>query len=166
MKKSQENLVKLSLELARLLLEKNYTIGLAESCTGGGIATVLTDLSGSSSWFELGVVTYSNTAKEKLLGVPKSLLDSFGAVSEPVARAMVEGVVKLSGANVGISVTGIAGPTGGTKDKPVGTVCFGFMNFTHEVRLKTKRFSGDRQSIRQQAVEFALRSTVLDMSEL
>ena len=112
------NSMKLSLELAELLLKKEYKIGLAESCTGGGIAKVLTDLPGSSNWFELGVVTYSNEAKEKILGVSKSLLESYGAVSEPVAKAMVEGIVKLSEADVSISVTGIAGPGGGRKRSP------------------------------------------------
>ncbi len=165
MTRSEENLMKLSLEVAELLLEKEYKIALAESCTGGGIAKVLTDLPGSSNWFELGVVTYSNEAKEKMLGVPKSLLESYGAVSEPVAEAMVEGVVKLSEADVGISVTGIAGPSGGTKEKPVGTVCFGFHNLIQGIRLKTVNFSGDRRSVRHQAVKYALGATLSDLLE-
>ena len=159
------NSMKLSLELAELLLKKEYKIGLAESCTGGGIAKVLTDLPGSSNWFELGVVTYSNKAKEKILGVSKSLLESYGAVSEPVAKAMVEGIVKLSEADVSISVTGIAGPGGGTKEKPVGTVCFGFHNLIQGIRVETMNFSGDRPSIRHQAVKYALRTTLSDLSE-
>ena len=165
MTRSEENLMKLSLEVAELLLKKEYKIALAESCTGGGIAKVLTDLPGSSNWFELGVVTYSNEAKEKMLGVPKSLLESYGAVSEPVAEAMVEGVVKLSEADVGISVTGIAGPSGGTKEKPVGTVCFGFHNLIQGIRLKTVNFLGDRRSVRHQAVKYALGATLSDLLE-
>ena len=157
------NSMQLSLELAELLLKKEYKIGLAESCTGGGIAKVLTDLPGSSNWFELGVVTYSNEAKEKILGVPKSLLESYGAVSEPVAKAMVEGVVKLSEADVSISVTGIAGPDGGSKEKPVGMVCFGFHNLIQGIRVETIKFSGDRPSIRHQAVKYALRATLSDL---
>tara|TARA_Y100001970_G_scaffold261564_1_gene344837 strand:- start:465 stop:941 length:477 start_codon:yes stop_codon:yes gene_type:complete len=155
--------MKLSVELAELLLKKEYRIGLAESCTGGGIAKALTDLPGSSNWFELGVVTYSNDAKEKILGVPKSLLESYGAVSEPVAKAMVEGVAKLSEADVSISVTGIAGPGGGTKEKPVGTVCFGFHNLILGIRVETINFSGDRSSIRHQAVQYALRTVFSDL---
>ena len=159
------NSMKLSLELAELLLKKEYKIGLAESCTGGGIAKVLTDLPGSSNWFEVGVVTYSNEAKEKILGVSKSLLESYGAVSEPVAKAMVEGVVKLSKADVSISVTGIAGPGGGTKEKPVGTVCFGFHNLIQGIRVETMHFSGDRPSVRHQAVKYALKTTLYDLLE-
>ena len=165
MTQSKENSMKLSVELAELLLKKEYRIGLAESCTGGGIAKALTDLPGSSNWFELGVVTYSNDAKEKILGVPKSLLESYGAVSEPVAKAMVEGVAKLSEADVSISVTGIAGPGGGTKEKPVGTVCFGFHNLILGIRVETINFSGDRSSIRHQAVQYALRTSLSDLSE-
>ncbi len=163
MTQSKENSMKLSVELAELLLKKEYRIGLAESCTGGGIAKALTDLPGSSNWFELGVVTYSNDAKEKILGVPKSLLESYGAVSEPVAKAMVEGVAKLSEADVSISVTGIAGPGGGTKEKPVGTVCFGFHNLILGIRVETINFSGDRSSIRHQAVQYALRTVFSDL---
>ena len=165
MTRPEENLMQLSLELAELLLKKNYKIGLAESCTGGGIAKVITDLSGSSNWFDLGVVTYSNEAKEKILDVPGSLLESFGAVSEPVAAAMVEGVVKLSKADVGISVTGIAGPSGGTMEKPVGTVCFGFHNLIQGTSVKTVNFSGDRPNIRHQAVKYALGRTLSDLLE-
>ncbi len=157
--------MKLSFELAELLLEKEYKIAIAESCTGGGIAKVLTDLPGSSNWFELGVVTYSNEAKEKILRVSNNLLESYGAVSEPVAEAMVEGVVKLSEADVGISVTGIAGPSGGTKEKPVGTVCFGFHNRIQGMRLETVKFSGDRPSVRYQAVKYALGAALSDLVE-
>ena len=165
MTQSEENSMKLPNELAELLLKKEYKVGLAESCTGGGIAKILTDLPGSSNWFELGVVTYSNEAKEKILGVPKYLLESYGAVSEPVARAMVEGVVKLSEADVSISVTGIAGPGGGTKEKPVGTVCFGFYHLIQGIRVETINFKGDRSSIRRQAMQYALSTILSDLLE-
>lgn len=104
------------------MTEKKLTIAVAESCTGGLIADRLTDVSGSSVYFERGLVTYSNEAKIQLLGVPADILEKHGAVSEETARAMAEGVRKLAGTNLGLSSTGIAGPTGGTKEKPVGTV--------------------------------------------
>jgi len=155
---AEVDLAELTAELARILIDKGWKISVAESCTGGWIAKTLTDLAGSSRWFELGVVSYSNSAKGKALGVPSSLLESHGAVSEPVAMAMVQGVVELVRTNVGVSVTGIAGPGGGSKEKPVGTVCFGFLSPNSGLEAKTVTFSGDRESIRRQTVMFALQN--------
>jgi len=146
--------------LAPLLLARGWKIALAESCTGGMVCATLTELSGSSEWFERGYITYSNQAKTECLGVPAELIESYGAVSEPVARAMAQGAQRNAGANIGVSITGIAGPTGGTAEKPVGTVCFGWtiVNSAGEnvTACQTKLFSGDRQAIRQQATEYAL----------
>ena len=146
--------------IAKLFISKGWTIALAESCTGGLVCAALTELPGSSDWFERGYIAYSNQAKSECLGVPVELIESFGAVSEPVAKAMAEGAQRNAGANVGASITGIAGPTGGSPGKPVGTVCFswtipsGAGEFvTH---TKTKLFSGDRQAVRQQATEYVL----------
>ena len=146
--------------IAKLFISKGWTIALAESCTGGLVCAALTELPGSSDWFERGYIAYSNQAKSECLGVPVELIESFGAVSEPVAKAMAEGAQRNAGANVGASITGIAGPTGGSPGKPVGTVCFswtipsGAGEFvTH---TKTKLFSGDRRAVRQQATEYVL----------
>lgn len=146
--------------LAPLLLARGWKIALAESCTGGMVCATLTELSGSSEWFERGYITYSNQAKTECLGVPDGLIQAHGAVSEPVAKAMAQGAQRNAGVNVGVSITGIAGPTGGTAEKPVGTVCFGWAipnaAGEHVTTCQTKLFSGDRQSIRQQATEHAL----------
>jgi nicotinamide-nucleotide amidase len=146
--------------LAQLLLARKWKIALAESCTGGLVCATLTELSGSSAWFERGYITYSNQAKTESLGVPTELIESYGAVSEPVAKAMAQGAQGNAGVNIAISITGIAGPTGGSAEKPVGTVCFGWAihNQTGEniTICQTKFFGGDRQSIRQQACNFAL----------
>lgn len=146
--------------LAELLLARGWKLALAESCTGGLVCATLTELSGSSEWFERGYITYSNQAKTECLGVPAELIASYGAVSEPVARSMAQGAQRNAGANIGVSITGIAGPTGGTAKKPVGTVCFGWtiQNAAGEnvTTCQTKLLSGDRQAIRQQAAEYAL----------
>ena len=146
--------------LAQLLLARGWKLALAESCTGGLVCATLTELSGSSEWFERGYITYSNQAKTECLGVPGELIESHGSVSEPVAKAMAQGAQRNAGANIGVSITGIAGPSGGTAEKPVGTVCFGWtiQNAAGEnvTTCQTKLFSGDRQVIRQQATEYAL----------
>jgi len=141
--------------LSQILLAKNWTISLAESCTGGLACATLTELAGSSEWFERGYITYSNVSKAECLDVPFQLIEAHGAVSEEVARAMAEGARANSGSNVSISITGIAGPSGGSIKKPVGTVCFGWSTESQTV-TKTMHFEGDRQIIRQQATEFAL----------
>ena len=149
------NSTDLTKTLAAILLSRNWTVSLAESCTGGLVSATLTELAGSSEWFERGYITYSNEAKTECLEVPARLIESHGAVSEPVAKAMAEGARINSGSNVAISVTGIAGPSGGTAEKPVGTVCFGWAT-ENQTLTKTMHFDGDRQAVRQQATEFAL----------
>jgi len=141
--------------LAQILLSRNWTVSLAESCTGGLVCAILTELAGSSEWFERGYITYSNEAKTECLGVPAQLIESHGAVSEQVAKAMAEGARINSGSNTAISITGVAGPSGGSVEKPVGTVCFGWAT-ENQTLTKTIHFDGDRQKIRQQAAEFAL----------
>jgi len=124
MKKNNGPHHKLARALALILIEHNWKIALAESCTGGLVSTTLTDLAGSSDWFERGYITYSNEAKSECLDVPIEIIEAFGAVSEQVAKAMADGARRKADVNVAISITGIAGPTGGSVEKPVGTVCF------------------------------------------
>jgi nicotinamide-nucleotide amidase len=142
-------------ELATRLRGRGWTVASAESCTGGLIAAACTELSGSSDWFERGFVTYSNAAKTDSLGVPAALIAEHGAVSEPVARAMAVGAVAHSAAHCALSVTGVAGPTGGSADKPVGTVWFGWST-PAGVATEHRRFDGDRAAVRAQAVRHAL----------
>ena len=141
--------------LADVLQKKGWLMATAESCTGGMIAAACTDLAGSSHWFERGFVTYSNAAKSELLGVDAALIERHGAVSEAVARAMAQGAVAHSQAQAGVAVTGVAGPGGGSPDKPVGTVWFGWTTPSGTV-TEMKRFDGDRASVRQASVVHAL----------
>ena len=134
--------------------EKRVIVG-AESCTGGLVAAVLTGVSGSSAWVDRGFVTYSNDAKMQMLGVASATLDMLGAVSEETAREMAAGALKNSRATMAYSVTGVAGPTGGTVMKPVGMVCFGFAT-ARDVTSVTKYFQGDRSAVREQSVNFVL----------
>jgi nicotinamide-nucleotide amidase len=143
-------------EIAQLLKKTNWQLVTAESCTGGLIASQLTELPGSSVWFERGFVTYSNLAKEEMLAVPKKLIEQFGAVSEEVALAMVRGALKHSAGDIAVSVTGIAGPDGGSIEKPVGTVCFAWATRENSAFSLTKRFKGTRQEIRLTSCEEAL----------
>ena len=149
------DLTALVTELATRLRERGWHMASAESCTGGLIAAACTELSGSSDWFDRGFVTYSNAAKTDSLGVPAALIDAHGAVSEPVARAMASGAVAPSAAPCALAVTGVAGPTGGSTDKPVGTVWFGWST-PAGVATEHRRFDGDRAAIRAQAVRHAL----------
>jgi nicotinamide-nucleotide amidase len=159
-----EVLVNIVERLADLLRERQWMLAAAESCTGGMIAAACTDLSGSSEWFERGFVTYSNEAKVELLGVDPQSIAAHGAVSEVVARAMAFGAVRHSHARVSVAVTGVAGPTGGTPDKPVGTVWFAFMV---DGRLSSEmlRFDGDRAAVRRQTVDHALQRLVERVEE-
>ena len=141
--------------LADLLLERGWKLATAESCTGGMIAAACTDLAGSSNWFERGFVSYSNEAKSELLGVDPALIAAQGAVSEAVARAMAFGAIRHSHAQVSVAVTGVAGPTGGSKEKPVGTVWFGFQ-VDGLLTSETRRFPGDRAAVREATVRHAL----------
>ena len=155
------DLEELTHAVATVFSQRGWTLAVAESCTGGLLAASLTDLAGSSQWFERGYVTYSNAAKTACLQVSPMLIEAEGAVSEAVASAMVLGAQLSSGVTAAISITGIAGPSGGTPEKPVGTVCFGWAleraDASNRVTTATAHFVGDRQSVRQQAVLFALR---------
>ena len=142
-------------QLANFLVNHQLMMATAESCTGGMIAAACTDLSGSSAWFERGFVTYSNEAKTELLGVDPALIQMHGAVSEPVARAMVLGAVARSHARWALAVTGVAGPTGSSADKHVGTGCVGFATH-YGVGLYMRRFDGDRAAVRGATVQHAL----------
>lgn len=141
--------------LARLLMENKFKLTTAESCSGGLIAAACTDLAGSSAWFERGFVTYSNDAKTELLGVEARLLRRAGAVCEGVARAMVVGALARSHAQVAVAVTGVAGPTGGSPAKPVGTVWFGFA-LPGQVLTEKCHFDGDRAAVRAATVQHAV----------
>lgn len=145
--------------LAAALLARGWRLATAESCTGGLIAAACTELSGSSNWFDRGFVTYSNEAKSEMLGVDPALIAQHGAVSEVVARAMAFGAVRHSRAQVSVAVTGIAGPTGGTPQKPVGTVWFGFQ-VDGQLSSEACRFDGDRAAVREATVRHALRRLV------
>jgi len=140
------------LQLSSLLLQHHYRIVTAESCTGGGIAAAITSLPGSSSWFWGGFITYHNQAKVNLLNVKEEDLDQFGAVSRVVAAAMASGALRNSSADWAVSVSGIAGPGGGTRDKPVGTVWVGVAGFSGYHSEKRYQFSGSREEVREQAV--------------
>ena len=145
--------------LATQLQQRRWMLATAESCTGGLIAGACTDLSGSSNWFERGFVTYSNAAKTELLSVDAALITEHGAVSEAVARAMVEGALTHAHAQVAVAVTGVAGPTGGTADKPVGLVWFG-LALPGQVLTEKMHFPGDRATVRAATVQHALRRLV------
>ncbi|MBL0919512.1 MAG: CinA family protein [Hydrogenophaga sp.] len=148
-------LLDLVTRLARRLREHGWMMATAESCTGGLIAGACTELSGSSDWFERGFVSYSNLAKTELLGVSAELITTHGAVSEPVARAMATGAVERSGAGCAVAVTGVAGPTGGTPEKPVGTVWFAWCT-PAGVFTERQCFNGDRAAVRRATVAHAL----------
>ena len=151
--------------LADLLRTRGWRLAAAESCTGGLIAAACTELAGSSDWFERGFVTYSNAAKTELLGVPAALIEAHGAVSEPVARAMAQGALAHSAAQLALSVTGIAGPGGGSSAKPVGTVWFGWA-LPGRVWTDCRRFDGDRAAVRQASVAHALGTLVAALAAL
>lgn len=146
---------RLARELGDALLARRAMCATAESCTGGLVAGAITDIAGSSGWFERGFVTYSNEAKQELLGVPEATLRAHGAVSEPTARAMAEGALARSRAQYAVAITGVAGPGGGTPDKPVGMVCFAWAGPAGVV-VTTRRFPGGRAGVRQACVVAAL----------
>ena len=158
MNNEQASIEELVKQLAAKLTEKDWMLATAESCTGGMIAAACTDLAGSSQWFDRGFVTYSNEAKTEMLGVPAELIAKHGAVSEEVVRAMAEGAIRHSHAQVSIAVTGVAGPGGGTAEKPVGTVwvgwCVGGTTLTELLHLK------DNRTAIRQATSFASLSKI------
>ena len=153
---SDAELRRLAAELGRKLVERGAMFASAESCTGGLIAARVTDIAGSSAWFDRAFVTYSNAAKQSMLGVPAELIMSHGAVSEPVVHAMCEGVLKHSQADLSVSVSGVAGPDGGSAEKPVGTVWISWQQRQQPAIASCYHFDGDRRAVRQLAVEYAL----------
>jgi nicotinamide-nucleotide amidase len=149
-------LTELSEQLAKLLLQRQQLLAVAESCTGGWLAKCLTDLPGSSQWFERGFVTYSNAAKQEMLGVRSTTLLRTGAVSEAVVLEMANGVLMHSRADIAVAISGIAGPGGAVPGKPVGTVCFAWAAKDSFQLQATRHFEGDREAVRRQAVACAL----------
>lgn len=143
-------------KVSKKLHQKNLLLVSAESCTGGLLAKQITDLSGSSAIFDRGFITYSNDSKQDMLKVQKNTIDGYGAVSEAVVLEMAQGALNHSNANISVAISGVAGPDGGTKEKPVGMVCFGFQQKGKSPISITKIFNGDRDKIRNSAVEYAL----------
>jgi nicotinamide-nucleotide amidase len=146
----------LATRVGEALQAKGLLLATAESCTGGGVAQAITEVAGSTGWFDCGWVTYSNASKSELLDVPAALMAQLGTVSEEVAAAMAEGALANSNAHVALSTTGIAGPTGAVPGKPVGTVCFAWAR-GDSVYTERHVFGGDRQAVREQTVAHALR---------
>jgi nicotinamide-nucleotide amidase len=151
-----DDILELSARVGRALQARGLLLATAESCTGGGVAQAITEIAGSSEWFDCGFITYSNASKTEMLDVPAALFAQHGTVSEEIAAAMAEGALANSNAHVSLSTTGIAGPGGAVPGKPVGTVCFGWArgDHTHTERLV---FGGDRQAVRQQTVAHSLK---------
>ncbi|MDP2430741.1 MAG: CinA family protein [Pseudomonadota bacterium] len=161
---TQAELEALAAELGVALLQRGWKLATAESCTGGWAAQVATAVAGSSQWFERGFITYSNEAKMEMLGVRAETLEAFGAVSEETAAEMALGALTHSRAQAAFAITGIAGPSGGTPDKPVGTVCFAWARAGAGVVTARRQFPGARQQIRAQSVELALRKMLALMT--
>ena len=155
------DLVALSEAVGSACRQRRLLIATAESCTGGWVAQVITHTDGSSEWFERGFVTYSNEAKTELLGVRPETIDNYGAVSPETAAVMAAGALKNSNAMISLAITGIAGPTGGSPGKPVGTVCFAWCRVGQTAETETAVFAGDREAVRRQAVVHALRGLLL-----
>lgn len=153
------DLTLLAQRLGRLCQQLNMEVTAAESCTGGGISSAITAAAGSSAYFTTGYITYANTVKSRLLGVPDAMLVAHGAVSEDVVKAMVLGACRESGADLGVAVSGVAGPDGGSADKPVGTVWLAWGDATFQ-QAECFHFPGDRQAVREQAVRQALAGLV------
>lgn len=157
---SQTALEALAADVGVLLQANGQRLATAESCTGGWVAQCLTSIAGSSDWFERGFVTYSNDAKQEMLGVARDTLDRHGAVSVATAQAMAAGALQHSRADWAVAITGIAGPGGGSPDKPVGMVCFGWAGPDGTVDTDTRYFTGDREQVRAQSVAHALRGVL------
>lgn len=149
---NSESILTLASQLGELLEARDLKITTAESCTGGGISEAITAISGSSAWFEYGFVTYANSAKQALLGVTSKSLESYGAVSEQVVVEMAQGALEKSGADIAIAVSGIAGPGGGSEEKPVGTVWLAWAQKGKGVSASRFLFPGDRLQVRSRAV--------------
>lgn len=159
---SEKLLRELSTSIGQRLKSQGQWITCAESCTGGGIAKAITDIAGSSAYFDRGFVTYSDLAKSELLGVEAGTLQLYGAVSEEVVCEMAQGALEAAKADLAIAVSGIAGPDGGSVDKPIGTVWFGFATPVGGVHARKMRFAGDRDAVRLQATLFALQTGLDD----
>ncbi|CFR21955.1 competence damage-inducible protein A [Yersinia frederiksenii] len=159
---SKTQLRQLSIAVGDKLKARGAWVTCAESCTGGWVAKALTDIAGSSAYFDRGFVTYSNAAKHDLLGVDETTLANYGAVSEPVVREMAQGALSAANADFSVSISGIAGPEGGSVDKPVGTVWFAFATREGQIEAHKQVFSGDRDAVRLQATVFALQTLLND----
>ncbi len=150
-----DDLITLAADVGAALQQRGWQLACAESCTGGWLAQSVTEIAGSSAWFERGFVTYSNQAKQDMLGVQAETLAAFGAVSEAVVLEMVRGAIAHSEAQIAVAISGIAGPGGGSTEKPLGTVCFAWATPT-QVYARKHLFSGNRHEVRAQAVSLAL----------
>ena len=157
---SDAELLQFTSQVAQRLLKVDWRLSVAESCTGGWLGKCCTDLAGSSTWFDRGFITYSNQAKQDLLHVKELTIQQFGAVSEQTASEMVQGALAESMADISVAITGIAGPDGGTVDKPVGTVWLAWVTKNSVVKTQCCHFMGDRDSIRRQAVKLALQGII------
>ncbi|MGR5153860.1 CinA family protein [Photobacterium swingsii] len=155
-----ESTLQLAIALGEALRKQGWVATTAESCTGGGVSAAITDIVGSSAWFDRAFITYTNEAKQQMLGVTEQALIAEGAVSETVVEQMATGALTHSLADISVAISGIAGPTGGTATKPVGTVCFGWADKTGWQQQMTCLFAGDRAQVRAQAVEKALTGMV------
>jgi len=155
-----DELYALAGRVGAVLRERGQRLAAAESCTGGWVCQAVTDIAGSSAWFDRGFVTYTNAAKQALLGVPAAVLAGQGAVSEATVRAMVAGVLRNSEADCALAVSGIAGPTGATAAKPVGTVWFAWQTRDGACLTRREQFDGDRRAVRRQAVAAALQGVL------
>lgn len=157
---TEDEVTRLARVLGRACKRRRVVIATAESCTGGGAAAAITRISGSAKWFERGFVTYTNLAKKEMLGVSQRTLANHGAVSEEVAVEMAEGALRYSHADVSVAITGIAGPTGGSKTKPVGLVCFAWASRRGCTQTRVFRFDGNRLEVRLQSVAVALQGLI------
>jgi len=153
-------LYRLAARVGAALKSRELMLATAESCTGGWVAEAVTMVPGSSEWFERGFVTYTYISKREMLGVSEAALERQGAVSEQVVREMAEGALARSHAQVAVAISGVAGPAGGTPGKPVGTVCFAWAAKQGTTRVETKRFPGDRETVRRRSVEHALKGVI------
>ncbi|RVU84897.1 CinA family protein [Leucothrix sargassi] len=158
------SLQKTAQQVVELLSKKGRQLVTVESCTGGWVGKAVTDISGSSAAFAGGFVTYSNEAKQQMVGVQLATLEAHGAVSEAVAAEMAEGALEKTSATISVSITGVAGPGGGTETKPVGMVCFGWALKNHKAETAVCYFDGDREAVRQQAVAHALQGVALRLA--
>lgn len=157
---SDADLLQLTSDVAVCMQDNNWRLSVAESCTGGWLAKCCTDLAGSSTWFDRGFITYSNQAKQDLLGVKASTLNQFGAVSEQTVSEMARGALASSMADISVAITGVAGPDGGSDDKPIGTVWIAWVTKYSVIETRLNHLKGDRESIRRQAVKLALQGII------